>query len=378
MELIIEKQQFLRGLARTHGVADRKSSMHILSNVLLSAEGTDSLRLSATDLYLGVTALVPATIKKGGTIAVAARTLFDIVKNLPDGEVHWAMSDSHAVELSCGKVRYRIPAMPGEDFPPLPNAGEAEFAELDAAALSELITLTQYSMSHDDTRPHLAGTLFEGDGKVIRMVTTDGHRLSKAERKVVGKSPMMNFSMLVPYKGISELKRLLDDVKAAKGKADTPATIGIATAGGNAFFQREDLSLSVKLADEHFPPYNKVIPTKQSRTVIASRGPLVEALRRISLVANDKSGGVQLMIEPGTLRLQSQNPDVGEGSEEVDVDYAGDGLRIGFNARYLLDALGALPHDEVALELSGERDPGVVKPVGDDSGFVGVIMPMRI
>ena len=134
----------------------------------------------------------------------------------------------------------------------------------------------------------------------------------------------------------------------------------------------------MKLADEHFPPYNKVIPTKQSRTLIAARAPLVEALRRISLVANDKSGGVQLMIEPGTLKLQSQNPEVGEGSEEVDVDYAGEGLRIGFNARYLLDALSALSHDEVALELSGERDPGVVRPVGGDSDYIGVIMPMRI
>jgi DNA polymerase-3 subunit beta len=378
MEFTIEKQQFLRGLARTHGVADRKSSMHILSNVLLSAEGTDSLRLSATDLYLGVTALVPAKIKKGGSIAVSARTLFDIAKNLPDGEVSWKLSDTHAVELSCGKVRYRIPAMPGEDFPPLPNAGDVEFAVLEASDLADLIALTQHSMSHDDTRPHLAGTLFEGDGKVIRMVTTDGHRLSKAERKVSGKGPMMNFSMLVPHKGISELKRLLDDVKAAKSRGETQSTIGIAAVGGNAFFQRDDLSLSVKLADEHFPPYNKVIPSKQSRTVIAARGPLVDALRRISLVANDKSGGVQLMIEPGMLRLQSQNPDVGEGSEEVDVDYAGDELRIGFNARYLLDVLSALPYDEVALELSGERDPGVLKPVGDNPEFIGVIMPMRI
>lgn len=380
MELSIEKQQFLRGLVRTHGVADRKSSMHILSNVLLTAEGPDRLRLSATDLYLGVTALVSAKIKKGGTIAVSARTLFDIAKNLPDGTVDWKLSDSHAVELSCGKVRYRIPAMPGEDFPPLPNPGDAAFAHIDAAVLAELISLTQYSMSHDDTRPHLAGTLFEGDGKVVRMVTTDGHRLSKAEHKVSGKGKgsMMNFSMLVPHKGIGELKRLLDDIKSAKAKADEAATVGIATAGGNAFFTEDDLCLSVKLADENFPPYNKVIPSKQSRKVIAARASLVEALRRISLVANDKSGGVQLLIEPGMLRIQSQNPEVGEGSEEVDVDYAGDELRIGFNARYLLDVLSALPHDEIAIELSGERDPGVIKPVGDDLEFIGVIMPMRI
>ena len=210
------------------------------------------------------------------------------------------------------------------------------------------------------------------------MVTTDGLRLSKAEQTVGGKGSMLKFSMLVPHKGISELKRLLDDIKAGKGKGENAPTIGIATSGGNAFFQREDLCLSVKLADENFPPYNKVIPSKQSRTVIAARGPLVEALRRISLVANDKSGGVQLMITPGVLRLQSQNPEVGEGSEEVDVDYAGDELKIGFNARYLLDALSAMTHDEIAIELSGERDPGVVKPVGDNSEFIGVIMPMRI
>lgn len=378
MELTIEKQQFLRGLARTYGVADRKSSMHILSNVLLTAEGLNRLRLSATDLYLGVTALVPAKIKKGGTIAVSARTLFEIVKNLPEAEVSWKLGDSHAVELSCGKVRYRIPAMPGEDFPPLPNPGDSDFAHLDAGVVSELISLTQYSMSHDDTRPHLAGTLFEGDGKVIRMVTTDGHRLSKAEHKAGGKGSMMNFSMLIPHRGIAELKRLLDDIKANRAKGDEAPTIGITTSSGNAFFQRDDLCLSVKLADEHFPPYNKVIPSKQSRKIIATRAKLVEALRRISLVANDKSGGVQLLIEPGVLRLQSQNPDVGEGSEEVDVDYAGDSLRIGFNARYLLDVLSALPHDEVAIELSGERDPGVLKPIGDNADFIGVIMPMRI
>lgn len=373
MELTIDRQSFLRGLVRTHGVADRKSSMHILSNVLLSAEGPDKLRLSATDLYLGVTCVVPAQISKGGTVAVAARTLFDIVKNLPDGEVQWALDDKNSVELRCGKVRYRIPAMPGEDFPPLPNPGEAEFVTVESELVGELIGLTQYSMSHDDTRPHLAGTLFEGDGKVVRMVTTDGHRLSKAEHKLNAKDSMMNFSMLVPHKGITELKRLLDDARKDDSKG-----LEIATTSGNAFFRHGDVALSVKLADEQFPPYNKVIPQKKGQKVIAARGLLIEALRRISLVANDKSGGVQLQIKPGLIRLQSQNPDVGEGSEELDVDYAGDGMQIGFNARYLLEALNALPHDEVALELTGELDPGVVKPVGGNSDFVGVIMPMRI
>src|SRR5690606_22412230 len=184
MELTISKRSFWKGLARTHGVADRKSSMPILSNILLTTESTNALRLAATDLHLGVSALSEAQVTGGGSVAVAARTLFDIVKNLPDGEVKWSVGPNHAAEIRCGKVKYRIPGMPGDDFPPLPSAGRAEFVELDADAVGDLIARTHFSMSTDDTRPHLAGALFEGDGKVVRMVTTDGHRLRSEERRV--------------------------------------------------------------------------------------------------------------------------------------------------------------------------------------------------
>ncbi|MGE0791499.1 MAG: DNA polymerase III subunit beta [Sandaracinaceae bacterium] len=378
MELTIQKRDFLRGLARTHGVADRKSSMPILSNILLATEGEDTLRLAATDLYLGVSATVPAHVKGKGTIAVSARTLFDIVKNLPEGEIEWKVGANHSAEIKSGKVKYRIPGMPGDDFPLLPSPGRAEFTEIDAEGIGELVGKTQYSMSNDDTRPHLSGALFEGDGKVVRMVTTDGHRLSKAERKL-GDDKMVSFSMLVPNKGVGELKRLVEDQRAdaKKGDADA-AAIGIATTGGNAFFRGQGVMLSVKLAEEQFPPYSKVIPQQQSRRVVVGRQQLLDSLRRISLVSNDKSGGVRLIIDAGTLRIVSENPDVGEGSEELDVDYAGDAVTIGFNARYLVDVLSALSDDEVALELSGELDPGVIKPGGDVADFVGVVMPMRI
>jgi DNA polymerase-3 subunit beta len=366
-------------------VADRKSSMPILSNVLLSADDGGFLRFAATDLYLAVSASAEASIKRPGSVALSARTLFEIVKNLPEGEVKLAIDKQNAVQLRCGKIKFRIPGMPGEDFPPLPSAGETAFAELDASVLSQLISLTQYSMSSDDTRPHLAGTLFEGDGKIVRMVTTDGHRLSKAE---LPSDAGTTFSMLVPQKGIAELKRLLEDVKSERKPApvdkgerskltEERATLGVATLGGNAFFRGQDVQLSVKLADEQFPPYSKVIPQSHSRRVVASRELLVDSLRRISLVASDKSGGVRLMLDAGKLEIVSENPDVGEGSEELDVDFAGEKVAIGFNARYLLEALSALPDDEVVLELGGELDPGVIKPQAD-SRFVGVIMPMRI
>lgn len=378
MELKIEKRDFLRGLTRTHAVADRKSSMPILSNVLLSTESTKKLRLAATDLYLGVTAIAPASIQKGGSVALAARTLFDIVKALPEGEVTLKVGSDLQTTIEQGRIHYKIPGLPGDDFPPIPNPGDAEMTSLDADLLAELIGLTSYSMSSDDTRPHLAGTMFQGDGKTVRMVTTDGHRLSKAEQALDEDSPMLDFSMLVPHKGVGELKRVVDDAKtAAKGGDETPS-VQVATAGGNAFFQSGELLLSVKLADEQFPPYDKVIPQQQSKRMVCGRAKLIDSLRRISLVANDKSGGVQLHLEPGMLKIQSQSPDVGEGTEEVEIDYADEPISVGFNARYLLDALGALPHDEVAIELSGSLDPGVIKPVGQGVDYVGVIMPMRI
>jgi DNA polymerase III subunit beta len=380
MELIISKRNFLRGLARTHGVADRKSSMPILSNILLSAE-EGSLRFAATDLYLGVSATAPAEVHQAGSIAVSARTLFDIVKNLPEGDVIWTVGPNHGAEIRSGKVRFRIPGMPGDDFPALPMPGATEFSSIDVEVLSDLIAKTSYSMSTDDTRPHLAGALFEGEGRLVRMVTTDGHRLSLAEHRLREGTPLLTFSMLVPQKGIGELRRLLDDAKTdkpAKGEGAPPNVVGVASLGGNAFFRREGIQLSVKLADEQFPPYSKVIPQNQDKRAVCSRVAVVESLRRMSLVSSDKSGGVRLMLQPGTLRIVSENPDVGEGSEELDVDYAGEPLTIGFNAKYMLDALNSLSDDEIAFEFSGDLDPGVIKPATDQTIFVGVVMPMRI
>ncbi len=379
MELVISKKNFLRGLARTHGVADRKGPMPILSNILLTTDSTSTLRFAATDLYLGVAATTPAEVKKGGSIAVSAKTLFDIVKSLPDGEVHWVVGPNHAAEIRAGKVRFRIPGMPGDDFPPLPSPGDASFAAIEADVLGDLITKTQYSMSSDDSRPHLAGALFEAEGRLVRMVTTDGHRLSKADHRLDDAAAMLTFSMLIPNRGINELKRLVDDVRAEakNAKSDERPSVGVATAGGSAFFKRDDVVLSVKLADEQFPPYGRVIPQQQDKRVLVGRQALSDALKRMQLVSNDTSGGVRFMVSPGQLRIVSENPDVGEGSEELDVDYAGEPITIGFNAKYIVEVLNALGDDEVAIELAGELDPGVIRPAGDTL-FVGVVMPMRI
>src|SRR5205085_10068253 len=178
-----------------------------------------------------VTSSAPAEIQSGGTIALAARTLFEIAKSLPEGDVTLKSLDQHAAEIRAGRTRFKIPGMPGNDFPPLPSPSNVEFSELSADELGRLIALTQYSMSSDETRPHLSGALLEGDGKIVRMVTTDGHRLSKAEYKQ-REGGMLRFEMLVPSKGIAELRRLIDEVRAAQGTAEGGAAVGVATTGG--------------------------------------------------------------------------------------------------------------------------------------------------
>ncbi len=373
MELTIAKDELLRALQRTHGVADRKGSMAILQNVLLEADASGKLRAAATDLYLGVSAQCEAQVAEPGAVAVGARVLLDIVKRLPEGEVALA-SDGGSAQIRCGSVRYKLTAAPGEDFPPLPNPGEAAFVAVPVEALKELIARTAYSMSTDDTRPHLAGALFEAEGERLRMVTTDGHRLSKAERPVGGLQA--SFSMLVPHKGVAELRRLIEAARAAEGEE---AVVEVAQEGAHAFFRADDVLLGVKLTEERFPPYEKVIPSSHSRRVVLSREAFREALGRMSLLTPGKSDGVKLELAPGSLTVAAESPELGEGREELQVDFAGDPLAIGFNARYLMDVLGALPHDEVVFELGGELDPGVLRPAGEDEQrFVGVVMPMRL
>jgi DNA polymerase-3 subunit beta len=377
MEFVVSKREFVKGLARVQNVADKKSAMPILTNVLVTSDGASGLRLAATDLLLSVASAVPADVRKGGSIALPAKAIFDVVKTLPEGDVTVVVGPNFSARVMGGRRRFELVGMPGQDFPTLPTPGKAELREMPVDALSDLIALTSFSMSTDDTRPHLAGALLESDGVTLRMVTTDGHRLSKAERKAktAGRGSL---SLLIPAKGIHELKRLLDEIRAEKkGDEAGPGTIAVGQAGSNVFLRRDGTTMAIKLVDAAFPAYQQVIPTASVRSARVSRSGLLDALRAVSLVSSDRSSGVKLQFAPGKLTISSENPDLGAGTDEMEAELTGTDLTIGFNSRYLIDVLSALNADDVVLELSGELDPGVVKPSGADD-FIGVIMPMRI
>ena len=379
MEFVVNKRDFVKGLSRVQSVADKKSAMPILANVLIAADASGSVRLAATDLLLSVTGTMRAEVKKPGSVALHARHVFDTVRALPDGDITVTVEKNFTARLKAGKRRFDLTGMPGEDFPSMPDPGKTPLTAIPVDDLADLISLTSFSMSSDDTRPHLAAALFEMQGETLRMVTTDGHRLSKAERSVVGMRGALK--LLIPAKSIHEVKRMVDEVLAEKGdrKESGPATlsVGAASSQGPVFFQREGMTLSSKLVDAAFPSYEQVIPSGTDRGARLNRLAFLDALRAVSLVAADRTSGVKLAMSGSRDILSSENPDVGAGQDELDAELSGPDVTIGFNSKYLIDVLNALVTDDVALDLSGELDPGVVRPVGRND-FIGVIMPMRI
>lgn len=383
MELVAPKKSLLRLLQRCQGVADKKSTMPVLANVLLSAQEAE-LRVAATDLYLAVSGTLEAEVKRPGSIAVPARDLFERVRHMPEGPIKVSVTSGAALTLqSVGSARrYTLHGLPGADFPQLPEPSlDAPSMQLPVQTLKLLLERTHFSISSDETRPHLNSALFECRAKkgaqpgVVRMVTTDGHRLSKME--VTVPELAAEATLLVPLKGVQELRKLLDEVQENR---DT-TFVSISQTGPNAFFSLAGIRFSVKLIDAQFPPYEQVIPAVSSRAVRAPRLAFCDALRAVSLAASDRTGGVKLAVSSNALRITSESPESGNGFDELGVDYDGPEVSVGFNARYLLDVLMAMESDEdITLGLSGELDPAVVRPAmrSDAGDYIAVVMPMRI
>lgn len=377
MDIVVSKSEFARALGRCQGVSDRKSTMPVLSNVLLDAS-ENKLRVAATDLNIAVSSSVPAEVRTSGGIAVGARDLYERVKHMPEGDIEIvAQDDANVAVRSVGSARrYTLNGLPADKFPALPEPdASAKAFPIDARALGSLISSTSFSISTDDSRMHLNSALFELSGDQVRMVTTDGHRLSKMEVRVTGE--LSETTMLIPLKGVQELRRLCDEV-AAKGEGNP--SLDMIQSGPNAFFRLQDLQFSVKLVDAQFPPYEKVIPEKTEHVVRASRAAMADALKAVSVAASDRTGGIRLTLEDDTIRFESESPEAGAGFDEVAIEYSGPKVAIGLNAKYLLDALGAMTADDISLGVSGELDPAMIRPSSVDAGgeYMAVIMPMRI
>ncbi len=365
MEFTIGKNDFLVALRHAQSIADKKSTMPMLHNVLLRTSGKKALFIAATDLNVSVSAETQSQNKKEGGLTVSAKALHDIVANLPGETVSLARAENNWAEIKAGSVSYRLVGMPDRDFPKIPDHREVTFAEVDAGILRDMLEKTLFSVCNDETRFHLNGILFESDGKRARMVSTDGHRLSKVERDLPG-CPTLSAGVIIPKKGALELRKALDGAAVCKLAVKTP----------NLFVQSGDLCLAIKLIDSQFPPYQQVIPAANDKVATVQRGPLLDALKRSQLMASD-TRGVKLAIHENVLALAGDNPDVGEVREEIEARYEGGEVSIGCNPKYVIELLAQMKEAPIQLALAAELDPVLIRAESDPD-YVGVIMPMRL
>lgn len=367
MEFCIAVDELKKALYRAQGIVERKPTMPILSNVLVNASKT-GITVTAFDLDVGVVSEHSCEVIKPGALTIGAKSLFDIVSFLPEAKVTVKKLPNNHTEIVSGAAQYKIVGMGAEEYPQLPKDDAAQPVRVSGPVLLEMIKKTQFAISNDETRYSLNGVFFEPKEKgLMRMVATDGHRLALVERELAGDF-RLKAGVIIPRKGLFELKRLLDEAPEAE------CSLGFAE--NSAIFKKPGLSMVMRLIDGQFPEYQRVIPKESEKKLLVRRQSLFDALKRISLLS-EKTNAIRLSLSENLLRIIASNPDMGEAKDDLEVAYRGPELSVGFNARYILDVLSVLDCDEVALELGDEHSPAVLHPPGDRS-FTAVVMPMRV
>ncbi|MBM3839909.1 MAG: DNA polymerase III subunit beta [Verrucomicrobia bacterium] len=368
MKLAISKEQLIVGLQAVQNVVSTRTTLPILSNVLLNA-GDDRVELTATDLDVTVSCSVEAKVAKPGAVTLPVKRFFGIVRELGASELQLDVDDKHSCALECGASFFRINGMAPEEFPPVPNFKETRAVVLPQEKLRSMLRKTSYAISTDETRFVLNGIFFSVKENKVTMVATDGRRLALVDEEAEGLEGV-SLEFIVPTKAVNELSRLL------QGSGDIEVR---PRENQVAFNLRGEGGLAVvvisKLVEGNYPNYRQVIPTQVKERVPIVREELLQALKRAEIMTSEKSNSVKLTFAKNSLAIMANTPDVGEARESLAINYKGKDMAIAFNPGYLMDPLRALDNDEVFLELIDELSPGVLKINGP---FLYVLMPMRM
>jgi len=370
VKLEVEKKDLLTLLSRSQNIVEKRNTMPILVNVLLEAEDSH-FKVFATDLEVSLKDQIPAKIIQPGKVAVSAKSLFEIIKELPDAPILLEKKENNWLRVTQKKSVFNLVGMSPEEYPVFPTFQTNQFIEMDSDVLSEMIEKTLYSVSTDETRYHLNGVYFESrkDDNSLRMVATDGHRLSMVDRKTSGSDRLnLDKGVIVPRKGLNEIKKLLDS---------TSDSIELAIEGSQLILRKYSTLLLVRLIEGKYPNYQQLVPQNLKETLRAPKETLLSSLKRVSLLSNAKSKGVTLSLSQGKMEIASNNPELGDAKEEIEVDYKGKDIRIGFNAKYILDVLGSIKEEIIEIDFNDNLSPGVVRP-DKDMSYTCVVMPMRI
>ena len=363
MQVQVAREPLLRALQLLQNIVEPRQTLPILANVLIEARES-GLHVSATDLEVGARIAVPATVERSGGITLAARKLLELVRELPVQPITLSLLDNGWVQLLCGPAAFRLVGLPADEYPPLDVESADGWLSVDGGRLRAMLAQTSYAMSQDESRPFLNGIYLVVKGRELRVVATDGHRLALSRLEIATEAEMNG---IVPRKAVQELSRVL-------GAGDD---VALALRENQFFLRTPGFVLVSKLVEGQFPPYEQVLPRAHPRRLMVTREPLIAALRRVSVVADDRTRPIRLTAGPGTLRLTASSQELGEAEEVMPADFGGEELSIGFNARYLLDTLGPMEAEQVVVELKDPLSPGVFKGATEE-GHVCVIMPMRI
>ena len=373
MELVVKKNDLLRELQLFQGIVERKNTIPILANVLMHAEGNE-IRMLATDLEVGLRSRCDAVVEKSGSLTLPAKKLYEIVKALPETDVRIA-EDKNGVKVAADRFDSRLQTLPKEDFPAVPEATGTTSATLPRGAIREMVAKTQFAITGEDTRFFLNGALFILGPATMSLVATDGHRLAVVtvdRTKTGGKTAKdaEEVRAILPRKTLWELGRLLTegdgDIRYERGE-------------NHLFFDLGGRMLISRMIDGQFPAFERVIPKGNNKRIEVERERLTNAVRRVALLSNERSRSVKFQIDKGKIEVTSSSPEFGEAKETLLVDYSDGSMQICFNAQYVMDFLGAVNTDTVALELKDEVSQAVMKPVGTEGyDYTYVIMPMRV
>jgi len=364
MKLSAARDVLLKPLQAVIGVVERRQTMPILSNVLLVAKD-NGLAVTATDLEVELVAEAEVAVEVGGEITVSGRKLLDICRALPEGSDIDISVSGEKVIVRSGRSKFSLVTLPAAEFPTVEDIKAGQTIEIAQDVLGRLIEKTHFSMAQQDVRYYLNGMLLETGGKHLRAVATDGHRLALCEAELEGS--VEEQQVIVPRKGVLELQRLMTG----------EGSLNIELGPNHVRIQLDGIRFTSKLIDGRFPEYDRVIPKESSNQLTAERGAFKSALQRTAILSNEKYRGIRLIIRDSGVVMQAHNPEQEEAEEELEVEYSGEDIEIGFNVNYLLDALAAVDGDEVTLSvLDGNSSCLIRQPGKDDSKFV--VMPMRL
>ena len=380
MKFNIFYKSILGGLQKVQSVVERKEIKPILSTILINTKN-DKIEIVATNLETSLKIECPAEIIEAGNVVVDAKKIYEIIKEMPEEKIGFKKKENNWIEISSGVILFKLVGLSVDEFPEIGFLEHEEFQEMGSSILKEMIEKTLYASSTDESRHNLNGVLFEkikeNEKEKMRLVATDGHRLAIIDKEIneVNGNKRLNIDIfktgvVFPRRGLAELKKMLEE----DGENHN---IYFLCKENKGFFRKDNETIAIRIIDEEFPNYNQAIPEDNPMEARCNRLELLKALKRISVIAEEKARAIKISVLKDELVLYASNPIMGEGSEKVVAEYSGDKIIIGFNARYLIEGLNAMESEEVVMKIKDADSPVVLKPYqGDD--YICIVMPMEI